>query len=53
MATSDEIQQLKLLVMQLEARIRELERQKGPDYVRISNRQGGGGGIRWTEYTGP
>ena len=53
MADSDKLRELENKQRELEALIRDIQRQIGNQPLRIANRQQGGGGIRWTEYTGP
>lgn len=53
MADSDQIIKLQSQIREIEARIKQLEQANGGNFIRIANRQQGGGGIRWTEYTGP
>lgn len=53
MADADKLRELENKVRELESLLKDVQRQIGNQPIRIGQRQGGGGGIRWTEYTGP
>lgn len=53
MSDADKIRQLEMKVQQMEQQIKEIQAQTGKQPLRVAQRSGGGGGIRWNEYVGP
>lgn len=53
MSDADKIRQLETRIQQLEQVVKDIQSQTGKQPLRVANRTGGGGGIRWTEYVGP
>lgn len=53
MSDADKIRMLETRLQQVEQALKDLQAQTGKQPLRVAQRSGGGGGIRWNEYIGP